>query len=283
MRRALEFGVAAAIAVGLHVAGFAALGRQAPDGVEASGAGGDALVMLAASDGSLAALIAKWERPPELNPPAILQPRSVEPEPVPHVADAAPISQPVRPDLPDLPKAESLPAVAPAPPPPGPRSKPKPAPAPDAEREPDPPKDSETLPSWPKAAEPGSAPMAAQVAAGEGGTVAAGKAGTAQAASASGADAANLKAEWGADIRARIERRKSYPRDGHGATGTVKLRLVVSADGRLVAVGIAVSSGSDALDQAALRAVKKAGRLPKAPKGLGQGEVGFTLPVSFKP
>lgn len=281
MRRAVEFGLAAAVAVGLHVAGFAALGGQAPAGVEAAGAGGDALIMLAASDGSVAALIAKWERPPELDLPAILQPRPVEAEPVPDIADAAPISPPVQPDLPVLPKAEALPAVAAAPPPPGP--KPKPDPAPDTEREPDPQKDSETLTARPKAAEPESAPMAAQVAAGDGGTVAAGKAGTAQAATASGAAAANLKAEWGADIRARIERRKSYPRDGHGATGTVKLRLVVSADGRLVAVGVAVSSGSDALDQAALRAVQKAGRLPKAPKGLGQGEVSFTLPVSFKP
>jgi len=98
-----------------------------------------------------------------------------------------------------------------------------------------------------------------------------------------GAQADSLRAGWGADIRARIERRKSYPRDGDGAAGTVKLRIVVGADGRLRGVAVIASSGSAALDAAAVRAVERAGRFPRAPKQLGAEEASFTLPVSFRP
>jgi TonB family protein len=37
------------------------------------------------------------------------------------------------------------------------------------------------------------------------------------------------------------------------------------------------------LDAAAIKAVQRAGRLPKAPRGLEAGQVTFTLPISFKP
>ena len=88
-------------------------------------------------------------------------------------------------------------------------------------------------------------------------------------------------AEWGAAIRARIERRKSYPVEAKGKAGKVTLRLVVGPDGRLSSVAVAKSSGSAALDAAALRAVKVAGRFPRAPAGLGTGS--FSLPITFAP
>ena len=47
--------------------------------------------------------------------------------------------------------------------------------------------------------------------------------------------------------------------------------------------GFHIFAGSQALDAAAIKAVQRAGRLPKAPRGLGAGQVTFTLPISFKP
>ena len=163
------------------------------------------------------------------------------------------------------PQPEPAPAVTTKP---EPEPEPEPAPKPSAKPKPTP---------TPQPAQP------AQIAEGSGNKGASGTNGTAQAATQSESETADLRAGWGADIRARIERRKSYPRDGDGAAGTVKLRLTVGTDGRLAAVQIVASSGSAALDAAAVKAVQRAGRFPKAPRGLEPGQVTFTLPVSFKP
>lgn len=90
-----------------------------------------------------------------------------------------------------------------------------------------------------------------------------------------------MMANWGGEIRSRIERRKSYPRAAGGAAGTVQVAIRVGADGRLQALGLAQSSGNAALDQAALDAVQRAGRFPAAPAGLGGEARSFTLPMAF--
>lgn len=278
MRRGGAFAVAAGVAAGLHLAAFAALGSGVSSGAESAGDGGDALVSLVASDASVAALVKAWERPPEValpEAPALAAP----------VVEAAPMMPALKdagaaasvPDLPDLPMAEAGPALAAPAPPPRPKPKAEPKPAPEAAPAP-----VVEAPAPVKPAAEESVAQSGQAAAGKGGKGAAGNEGVALAATASGAAVANLRAEWGADIRARIERRKSYPRDGDGATGMVKLRIVVAADGQLRGVDIAVSSGSEALDRAAVRAVERAGRFPRAPEGV-EGEVSFTLPVSFRP
>lgn len=277
MTRAVEFAVAGVVALGLHLAAFAALGSSVPAGVEAAGSGGTALVSVAPSDATLSDLIARWETPPSLTAPVMPEPPPFEPDAPPQIAEALPKAPdlPPPPDMPLVAMSDALPQVAaPAEPPPAepvakapePASTPKPEPAPRPKTSPAPQPD-----------------QAAQIAEGSGNTGAAGTEGTAQAATISDGEAADLRAEWGADIRARIERRKAYPRDGDGAAGTVKLRLTVGTDGRLAAVQIAASSGSAALDAAAVKAVQRAGRFPKAPRGLGQGQVTFTLPISFKP
>jgi protein TonB len=274
MRRGGAFAVAAGLAAGLHLAAFAALGSGVPSGAESAGGGGEALVSLVASDASIAAMVAAWQRPPEVAVPdtavqaaPVMEAAPVLPQPEEAGASVA------MPDLPKLPTAEAAPDFAAIAPPPRPVPKPKPEPAPVAEA---------PKPAEPAKPAPDSVAQPAQAAAGKGGKGAAGAEGTAQAATAAGAAEADLRAEWGADIRARIERRKSYPRDGDGAEGTVKLRIVVGADGRLRGVGIATSSGSEALDRAAVRAVERAGRFARAPDGI-EGEVSFTLPVSFRP
>lgn len=294
MNRGAEFALAGVAALGLHLAAFTALGSSVPAGVEAAGAGGAALVSVAPSDATLADLIDQWERPPSLTAPDTPMTR-------PQAADPAPqIAQPLQPlpemvPMPDLPPvmAEMPPLViAPPEPPPMPLPDPEPAVkaqtaevAPEAAPKPAPKPAPDPKPApAPKAAQAEAAPaQAGQVAEGTGNRGAAGEDGTAQAATQSDAQTADLRAGWGADIRARIERRKAYPRDGDGASGTVKLRLTVGTDGRLAAVQIVASSGSDALDAAAIKAVQRAGRLPKAPRGLEAGQVTFTLPISFKP
>lgn len=265
MIRAAEFVLAAMAAAGLHLAAFAALGSGAPavpEGSPAAGQGGTALVSLMASDASLSALVAAWERPPVVpqapNPPKTPLPLPESPPPRPAPADPPPAPFAPAPAVaPASPLADALPDMTPPPPAPEPEPAPEPAP---------PPADSQ----------------AAQTAAGQGGTDAAGDDGAATAATVAEGASQDLRAEWGAGIRARIERRKAYPRDAAGAEGTVTLRLTVAADGRLRAVSVLQSSGHAALDAAALRAVERAGRFPPAPRGV-QGEATFTLPVSFRP
>jgi protein TonB len=146
-----------------------------------------------------------------------------------------------------------------------PSLKPRPRP----ERPPEPPRKAE--PSHkaepnpaPRRAPKADAPLAGTVAAGAGGGAASGEQGAAQAGAGPGDDAL---AAWGNDIRARVERRKTYPRDAQGATGVVTLLLTVTPEGRIVALSVAESSGVPALDAAALRAVQSAGRLPRGPDG----------------
>lgn len=96
----------------------------------------------------------------------------------------------------------------------------------------------------------------------------------------SAGEAKALKADWGAKVRARINRKVALPADS--TPGTVKVRLEIAASGKLLAVGIAQSSGQPALDAAALRAVKSAAPFARAPKGLGEPSYSFSLPITFK-
>ncbi|MFM2357159.1 MAG: hypothetical protein RLZZ528_2895 [Pseudomonadota bacterium] len=94
---------------------------------------------------------------------------------------------------------------------------------------------------------------------------------------------ASLMSDWGGRIRSKIDRAKTYPRPERsaGVTGTVTLKLTVARSGQVVGVAVAKGSGSAALDAAAVSAVKRAGRLPKAPAGLDQDSYSFSLPVAF--
>ena len=67
-----------------------------------------------------------------------------------------------------------------------------------------------------------------------------------------------------------------------GASGTVTVRLTVTRAGALASLSIAASSGNAVLDEAAIKAVRNAGRFPAAPKGLPQDSYSFTLPMRFE-
>ncbi|PZR00117.1 MAG: energy transducer TonB [Cereibacter sphaeroides] len=91
----------------------------------------------------------------------------------------------------------------------------------------------------------------------------------------------DLKATWGAAIRKRVERRKSYPSGAGNASGTATVRIVVSRGGGLSSVSLSRSSGNPALDDAAVRAVRSAGSFPAAPTGLTDASYTFSLPINF--
>ena len=267
-----QAGLALGLAVALHLAVFAV--RPGPAGAVASGEAGDALVSVQPADDGLAALVASWDAPPVVAAPAVVAPEAMAlpeapvlpaPEAPPVMAALAPPALPLAADAP-LPEAAPLPPpVLAEPPKPTPEARPKPR----ADK--------------PKAvAKPAAQPpaQAGQKAAGSGGGAQAGKAGKAQAATLSRAQVNDLKAGWGAAIRARVERRKRHP--AGAASGTVTVRLVVTAAGALAGVSVAKSSGNPALDAAAVAAVQGAGAFPPAPAGLPGGSHSFTLPMRFQ-
>ncbi|SEL95589.1 outer membrane transport energization protein TonB [Roseivivax marinus] len=119
-----------------------------------------------------------------------------------------------------------------------------------------------------------------QRASGAGGGSSAGQRQQQQAATLSPSQRQNLARQYGARIRATLERRKRYPGDARGASGTVTVRIVVSRSGQLLGASLISSSGSAPLDRAAIQAVRGA-RFPAAPDGLRDSQFSFSLPINF--
>lgn len=274
MRGIAEFMGFAGIALALHVAALQGL----PDGSESAGAGGDAAVTVTPVSGSLAAMVAEWDRPPvalQMLPAALPQP-SVTPSmpPVSRQPDA--MQAPDLPALPDRavvlpsqdrPPSQDVARSAPAPVKEAvPRIRPQPRPA--------------ATPAQPQPTAtpaPQPSPRAQSQAAGRGAEAARGTNGPAETAQVGKAARQSLLAEWGGKIRNRIDRAR--PR-GTGR-GSVTVVLSVGRDGALRSVGIAASSGQAALDQRAVQAVRAAGRFPAAPAGLVDAAYSFRLPIRF--
>ncbi|WP_444453655.1 energy transducer TonB family protein [Rhodobacter capsulatus] len=136
----------------------------------------------------------------------------------------------------------------------------------------------------PKQAKPAkeqSESRAASRAAGSGGAAQAGTGGAEAQATVSAGTTKSLLSKWGATIRTRIERRKSYPSAAGRASGSVGLALRVGRDGTLQAASVNRSSGHAALDAAALAAVRKAGKFPAAPTELTKSSYTFSVAVKF--
>ncbi|OUS20469.1 hypothetical protein A9Q95_08900 [Rhodobacterales bacterium 59_46_T64] len=300
MIRVLEIAGFTAFALLLHLA--FALSFSRPEGENSAGSGGEAVITLAAAPPQIETMVEAWERPPEtaqeIARPEIARPEAAAPpDPPPAVIEGAPILP--RPDMIALPSAPVVPEAPQvdtlsAPPPEDvnasavttskrPVQRPKSlavTPKPKQERakplaknKPNP----KAAPA-PKA-QGASAGRAAQKAAGAGGGAQAGQGGKQSSATLSQGQEARMISVWGSRIRARIDRAKRSP-PGR-LRGRVVLRLTVQSSGALSSVSVARSSGHSALDQAAVGAVKRAGRLPRAPKGLPKSSYSFTLPVVF--
>ncbi|WP_204115227.1 TonB family protein [Shimia biformata] len=267
----------AALALALHVL---AMGEVLKGGAEAGGTGGEALVSVRAAAAQIETMVAQWDRPPDAQQVVEM----AEPL-VPTVDQTTPDRVAV--DLPTAPRANArlttqeaatspkLPEVdTQAPQPPGASVEEAPQlPKPQA----DPPKPKAQPAEKPQSA---SAGRAAQKAAGQGGSQSAGQNGASSVKTASKGQQDKALAVWGAKVRNRIERAKRYP-SGTRATGRVVVGLVVSRDGRLLSVSLRKSSGDPKLDQAALAAVKRAGKFAKAPKELTKTQYTFSLPIGF--
>lgn len=208
--------------------------------------------------------------PPEMSQPVLQQPvlpvaqdprpkTSAEAAPRPMARPTAP--RPVAAAQPKSPQADVQPPEAPKPEPkPEPFKKPKPKVKPSDQN---------------RAASAGSA---TQKAAGTGGTNQAGNAGKYKVKALGIGKEAKLKSIWGSKIVTRIERRKKALR-GVKAKGKTTLALRIAPNGQLLSVSVAKSSGVAALDQAAIAAVKRAGKFPKAPKELNAKSYRFNIPI----
>ncbi|WP_037308712.1 energy transducer TonB [Ruegeria halocynthiae] len=279
MKRWLETLTFLTLAVALHLV---VLASPPKSGIAAGGSGGDAMVSLKAAAPTVAEMVEAWERPPAVQ-------TDIRPEITP--PSAAATKAPTMPDLKidQAPRAQVKVALAkpqkdrdvqidttppPPPAPPKAQAKPKPDVAP-KQRPPKKPKQQGHK------AKVTSAGVAKQVSAGSGGAAQAG-AGSARVSTASAGQTAKLQAVWGAKIRARIERNKRYPR-GSRAKGDVTIQLTVTRGGKLMSHRLVKSSGDAKLDQAALSAVQRTPKLPKAPKELGGDSFRFSLMIRMMP
>jgi protein TonB len=82
-------------------------------------------------------------------------------------------------------------------------------------------------------------------------------------------------------VQARLKRALRTPR-GVRAPGEVQVMFTVLADGRATGVHVARSSGSPALDQAALDTVTRAAPFPPIPADAGRKTWTFTMPLQFR-
>ncbi|WP_439137142.1 TonB family protein [Roseicyclus sp.] len=270
MRRIAEIAAFLGLSAAVH-AGVMAGFSDGQAGPQAMGDGGTDRVTLAAAPESIAALAARWAMPPQ----PVISPTTLQAPQMPVLAaPAMPIPERAvqaltLPDAPILPRADA-PPLAPgmadsAPSPLSPNAlaqSPRPLARPDV------------------ANAPASTPQAPRLAQGQGGGQTSGAApAPAQPTPAlNQAQRQNLMAAWGGQIMARIERAR--PRVN--AAGQVTLTLRIGRDGTLGALGVARSSGDQALDEAALSAVRRAGRFPAAPDALREASYAFTLPIRFR-
>lgn len=234
-------------------------------GATSAGARGTDAMTVAAALPSHQALVARWETAPQaaVTPAALTPPTPQAPGPM-------------------LPAAKTAPPPATAVNPPKPMAALRQPAAPDSAPQalPDPEPQAPQIRPQARPAAPDSAPRAAQVATGSGAQAQKGHAGKTAVASASAHQTRALMAQWGGSINARIQRYVIYP-TGSTAKGTAKLALTIGRDGALNGVAIQSSTGDAALDQAALRAAKRAGRFPSAPDGLTDAQYRFAISLTF--
>ena len=91
------------------------------------------------------------------------------------------------------------------------------------------------------------------------------------------------QASWNAEVVAHIHRYVAYPSDGNGASGTAIVNVVIDRNGRLVSRRLAGSSGSPALDRAALSIIERAAPFPRFPPVMKQAQETRSVPLHMRP
>ncbi|WP_316167412.1 MULTISPECIES: TonB family protein [unclassified Bradyrhizobium] len=284
--------IAALVVGGLHVGlavGYLLL-RPAPQGRAQAPAFDVVFTPAVVSEPAPTAQDAPASEPPPVEPP---KDEPVKDDPVAREAVAEPVPAPSEPEpVPDVvPSPEPAPQVAlapeppraddvvlPPPPPPKPIEaklpEPKPVPVPErverkpvekketkerAERKPAPPKPAAAPAARPSRVASAPNPGEDSVGAREG------------------------QASWNAEVVAQIRRAAAYPSDGNGASGTVMLNVVIDRNGRLLSRRLAGSSGSPALDRAAMGIIERAAPFPRFPPAMAQAQVSRTIPLHLRP
>jgi len=87
-------------------------------------------------------------------------------------------------------------------------------------------------------------------------------------------------ARWQSRVNAHLNRYKRYPA-GERAQGTASVRFTIDATGRVTGVSLVRSSGSSALDQAAVDMVRRASPVPAPPPAIARASMRLTVPVHF--
>jgi len=304
--------------VGLVAVGHLALATpDLEEGLQSAGSAGQDLLSAMASTASVAAMVEAWETPPLDSPPPLpamtapeVSPSQMAPQPETPVApamlpavsmqhtsaDALPLpvaspppatvsgaAAPALQDSPKQPENEAAPPrVASVAPDDSPVPPPIPTPMP-----PDKPMAPQAKPSPPavkpkpkdvpvaKTRSAASSASAGRTAQGSGGETAKGNNGSDQIASVSDSKRVSLLKKWGAQVRARVAHRAP---EGAGK-GVAHVRISVAANGQVLEAKLVKSSGNARLDKLALVAVKKAGRMPKAPAKLQVKSQVFTIPL----
>lgn len=269
MMRATEALVFLCLATGLHAAVWTV--SPVATGAMASGGSGRDTVSVEAATASQQEMIAEWQNPPDVatqqqdtpTAPTVKVPSVMF---APNIAPAPEIDRAL-PQLtalsaPSTPfKVDTMPAARPkAINKPVPKTRPQPRPV----TQPSPEKSNQ-----PKRQAEGASQQAQK-----------GTSGQARAQAQTAQRTHALRAQWGSQIHAKVHRNMRYPRRA-SATGTAKLALTLASSGKLQGLQLVRSSGDAKLDDAAVNAVRRAGRFAKAPQGLPDETYTFSLSLTF--
>jgi periplasmic protein TonB len=88
---------------------------------------------------------------------------------------------------------------------------------------------------------------------------------------------------WRRDLIAQIERHKRFPAGAAGQSGVARVAFSIDRSGRVTEVRIAASSGSAALDEAALDLIWRSQPFPAPPPALPESDLSFVAPVRYLP
>lgn len=100
---------------------------------------------------------------------------------------------------------------------------------------------------------------------------------------ADGADAKALESEYLSGLQRAIARNRFYPPEARreDVKGVVMVSFTVQGDGRLGDIRVARGSGFEALDGAAVEALRRLGRYRPIPDGIGRSRWAVRVPIVF--
>ncbi len=279
MSRFFEIFLFGVVAVGVHVAGFYSIPAK---GIQAGGLGGTEAVSIHAASQTIETMVEQWEKPPSVeakiktqNKVSLNSDRALQiPVPISQTTTVTlpSLATPALPDIEQPPEVEIEPAKVQEVRKPKLRSKRKPIQ-----------KKKITKNKVLKSDRKRKASNESQGQKAKGNAISA-FAGAGKAKVTRGVakkQLASLQQVWGAKIRRRIERSKKYPR-GTRKNGKATITLIIGSSGNLISYNLGRSSGTKALDTAALQAVNNTERFPAAPKELKAKSYKFSVPIVFK-